>query len=386
MHQRAFTLIEILMYVAILTIVGVLVAETILPIITTFGKASTLRSLNDQGTRIIERLTREIRLAHGVDRNASTLEPSPGVLTLRTVVAHDDQTQIQRAFFKDSTSGALMLQEEGGTALPLSTDSIIEHLSFSDTVVIGKYATTEGLIGYWPLDEGNGTLAGDATGNGNNGTLMNMSEDDWENAKINTGLDFEGNDEQIFIPHNALLEPPNLTISLWAKFDGAHDMWIMAKKVFGQPLNYNRGYVLRTQNSDSTVYWAVGNDTGGRLLQAPYIPNQWYHIAGTYDGNEAKLYINGDLIDQGVLNGGIDYSNTGDVYVGNSSDGSFDLFGKLDEIRLYDRALSQEEIQALYRAEAITIEARLQKGSGRLFSEQTFRGTATLRSGYNEEE
>ncbi|MBT4362772.1 MAG: T9SS type A sorting domain-containing protein [Candidatus Marinimicrobia bacterium] len=130
--------------------------------------------------------------------------------------------------------------------------------------------------------------------------------------------------------------------------------------------NDNCSYITRFASSDGTFYLGYesnGNASfnlrkieGGTLnqvLYAPAEPDTWNHLVGTWDGVTQRIYLNGDLVDEAEFNWPLSTASTGNTiganYNGLSSPCSFD--GAIDEVRIYDRALTTHEIDSLYHLE-----------------------------------
>jgi beta-galactosidase len=140
-----------------------------------------------------------------------------------------------------------------------------------------------------------------------------------------------------------------LSFSVWAKFllGGTHN-----PRVFHKDENFT-GYQLYTPGLASgrqfnfTVYLeGVGyvsvESTGG------YSSGVWHHIAGTFDGVELKLYVNGMLVGTTAAVGSIAQTDV-PLAIGRNSNQATDHWrGDIDELRLYNRALSEEEVAVLY--------------------------------------
>lgn len=199
-----------------------------------------------------------------------------------------------------------------------------------------------GLIGYWSFDEGHGTQVNDLSGNQNNGTLINGPS--WTNGKVNGALELDGVNDYVTVPNSSILNvTSSLTISLWFR------------------LNTSSGYVDLLNKTGGSQYF-LGLDSG--LGNNPYFKagdtvteavitienGKWYHLVGVFDdtGNTNKIYVNGDLIVT-EANTGTTPTNSGPITIGAWDSGleSF-LDGKIDEVRLYSRALSDSEVQNLY--------------------------------------
>src|SRR5207249_9202817 len=128
-------------------------------------------------------------------------------------------------------------------------------------------------------------------------------------------------------------------------------------------VNGNAIYFGKTQygHNDYLLYFHGTSGVGGLIksggtelvIGGSYVPplNQWTHLALTYDGTSMKLYINGVLNDSAPKSGNIDGDNV-EFAIGGRADPNDHLFftGKIDEVEVFDRALSQAEIQAIYNA------------------------------------
>ena len=217
-------------------------------------------------------------------------------------------------------------------------------------VVLGKEGVldndvTNGLVGEWKFDEDAGTtstLTYDATGNGDDGTLVTSPTRATSTCKIANCLIFKGNN-YVSIPNSATLELRNaISIAAWvnpATSTASTQLAIMGKA--GEAV-----LSLSYGQSRLTVWAAAGGYSqamGGTVLSA----NKWYHIVGTFDGNQIKVYENG------VLKGTTNYNTT----IANSAnapniafDGSSLFKGPIDDVRVYNRALSAYEVGQLYNS------------------------------------
>ncbi|MBN1184131.1 MAG: hypothetical protein JXB49_17700, partial [Bacteroidales bacterium] len=200
---------------------------------------------------------------------------------------------------------------------------------------------TEGLVAYFPFN-GN---ANDETVNGNHGTVSGalLTSDRFGNP--NSAYSFDGiNDNITGNTNNWPFARLSRTISLWANISAIPNN---ANKLFleygiGDEHTYQSIYFQNTETyGKRVVYGAMYDDVNTPFN---YSINTWYNVIGTYDGTTAKIYINGDFIDGG--NKTTWNTLIGDYFFGGSWTGFF--FGLLDDIRIYNRVLSQEEILQLY--------------------------------------
>ena len=269
--EHSFTLVEMLFYTAILSVTALLVVEAILPMISSFSKARVVRSANQQGTFVMDRLVRTIQLADGIDLTQSTFDASPGKLTLKTVDEPGSSTRTTRTFSVDS--GALMLQEGSSTANTLTSGVQVTNLVFRNLALPAKLPDN-GLVGHWTFDEGSGTTANDASGLGNNGTLLNMnSVTDWVSGKLGGALRFNGSNASVSIPHSSSIN-----------FGAASDTYSMALWFKAYPRPVYKG----------------GSDAGGGSGQSIAVLNSYAYLgvsassgtcnATTKTGCELQIY------------------------------------------------------------------------------------------------
>lgn len=124
---KGFSLIEIIIYIAILAVISVLVVETIVGASEVFGKARVKRALTLEGRSAMERMMREIRLATSVDTVGSVFGGHPGRLKLNTVVSSSDSTPTVREFL---ISGKNVVLREGSQDISLLSSASTTNLVF----------------------------------------------------------------------------------------------------------------------------------------------------------------------------------------------------------------------------------------------------------------
>jgi len=219
---------------------------------------------------------------------------------------------------------------------------------------VPSYVPTNGLVGYWPFN-GN---ANDQSGNGNNGTVngATLTFDRYGNA--NNAYDFDGNNTHINVPLQQNLQG-NKTFSCWIKlplnFINPYCNFITAKN---QSLTLPNDYLSVNGNnpsyiSSNTVGYFYDGKTG---LSSSFNVNDnlWHNIILTHNYNlqEAKLYIDGIFINS-IISTNFSINSLVDrlVFGGDlNSDVSANaaLFGQLDDIGIWNRALTQQEITNMY--------------------------------------
>jgi hypothetical protein len=210
---------------------------------------------------------------------------------------------------------------------------------------------TAGQMGWWALDEGSGTTARDGSGKGHDGTLMNGAT--WADGKFGKAVKLNGDagGAYVQIPHDpGLCVDKEVTVSVWVnpeRTDGPNASGYSGIVAKG---NAPRSYSLYVR-ANGTLHFSTG--PGGAYIgttSVAAIPiNEWTHLAVKVEGGVHKYYLNGTLDATGgadvVLPGTAD---TGPLYLGRTAESNRELQGMIDEVHLYDFALTDEQIMDLY--------------------------------------
>jgi hypothetical protein len=204
-----------------------------------------------------------------------------------------------------------------------------------------------GLVGWWPGD-GN---ADDIIG-GNNGILQGAT---FANGEVGQAFSFDGSDDQIVVPHNANQNTGNqITINAWVNPNSSGHGRPIAQKRSSSNVG---GYTFETTYSpfgpDDGLQWAIWFGGTDQLLQTPanvLTNGTWQHVAATYDGAAMRIYVNGVEVASVAASGSIDPVSDAFVIGRNVTNTSFAWDGLIDEVQLFNRALSASEIQAIFNA------------------------------------
>jgi hypothetical protein len=209
---------------------------------------------------------------------------------------------------------------------------------------------TDGLISFWTFDDANreGDIIKDVWGN-NDGTA---AKNQIVEGKIGQAMEFEGSNDRVDCGNDPSLDLTDaLTIELWmmptAVGEGGPNAGPMCKaEAAVDPWSWQ----LRYNAPGGFMGFQFNASPGGSTwisVQENLEPDEWYHITGTFDGETARCYLNGVETDS-IAMGGI-VSGNGRVLIG--EDGWVNVFvGVVDEVRMYDRALTEAEILQNYNS------------------------------------
>jgi hypothetical protein len=204
----------------------------------------------------------------------------------------------------------------------------------------GRIDLDRGLVGWWKLD---GDLK-DATPYANDGTGSNVTPTVDRTGTANSAYDFTGaSDSYVSIPVGTAQQPTaQITLSLWAKVDG-------------NGANPPRAIIVSKNSSyidacfSGKVLFSLMLTTGQKLITGGSCGavGSWHHYAATYDGSTARLYEDGQQVASGAYTDPV-AENATPLYIGRYNGGGYTLNGAADDVRLYNRALSADEVTALY--------------------------------------
>ena len=233
--------------------------------------------------------------------------------------------------------------------------------SASASVTLGTANTTalsNGLVGYWTFDgpslNWKTNTVSDVSGNGNTGALVSLGTTTAPVVgKIAQALKFNGSSQYLAIPNSSSLTPATFTASSWIYVTGGENTYrdIVSKGGSG---TQSWAFQINT-TTNNTECWVSAN--GSTLVSAFGTTqftaasgnfNKWFHITCTYDGSTVRVYVNG--VQQGTASvSGTIFSSTNTITIGRWSGASTDFFrGSIDDVRIYNRALSAQEVALLY--------------------------------------
>jgi len=297
----------------------------------------------------------------------STLPPISDSGTRPIIVVNDD-TDTLRAFFTTQSGGNLYVTESARSPIAFGPPTAVIGGGVNDAtsakapwagrlVVLASngatqgvlMTTTPGLVGYWKMDDGRGNRARDFSGWGNDATLVGSPT--WIAVANGLALNLNGSTSDATVADQAGLDSANgLTLAAWIRPHALANQVLISRARVGS-IN---GYELAL-SSTGTVFARLNQASAGDAYRVDShtlysaTGTGWMHVAATYDGSRIRLYVNGVL--EGNVPGpsaiGTDPVALG---LGAQSDGTRLFNGALDEVRIYNRALTSTDIGALVSA------------------------------------
>ncbi len=214
-------------------------------------------------------------------------------------------------------------------------------------------ATDPNLVGWWKFDEGEGTSAVDWSGQSNHGTLMGGPK--WIAAYDGDGVKLDGGDDHVTLPIGPLISSlTSATFTAWVDFANAGGAW---QRIF----DFGSGtgsYIFLCPRTGTGGPLRLAITTGGgggeSLIDSPStLASGWHHVAATVEAAGMRLYVDGVVVASGPTT--VVPSDLGEPssnWLGRSQYGADGyLNASLDDFRIYDHVLSQDQIQETMRGD-----------------------------------
>jgi hydrogenase maturation factor HypE len=208
-------------------------------------------------------------------------------------------------------------------------------------VSVSNSQAASGLIAAYSFDQGTGSLAPDATGLGHTGTITGAT---WTSGgRFGGALVFNGSSAQVAVADTPDLDlTTGMTLEAWVRPTGLSGWRTVIMKEASNTLAYT--LYAHDQAPRPAGYIRVGGADRSAAGTAALALNTWTHIAATYDGAALRLYVNGTQAGSVNVTGSISMSDGALRIGGNAIWGEY-FQGSIDEVRIYNRALSAGEIQ-----------------------------------------
>ncbi len=218
----------------------------------------------------------------------------------------------------------------------VSCDDYLDDLSLQSGL-------TEGLVAYWPITESSGLLIKDSSDNGNDIVLTNTADPYFSTGHSNNVLLLGGTTRLGKVLNPTLLDQNNaLSACMWIKITGldpgeASNIITIFDKVFLSYTRINSNLTFSVADSTTSIYPIVTN----------IVPYQWFYLTVVYDGAVISIFIDGKKVKSEIINCIMAKPLTELTFASRGYQDSVSMEGALDEIRIYNRPLSQKEIKAL---------------------------------------
>ncbi|AKM77785.1 MAG: hypothetical protein UX70_C0001G0047 [Candidatus Wolfebacteria bacterium GW2011_GWB1_47_1] len=221
-------------------------------------------------------------------------------------------------------------------------DGGVDPSRFEQGSNLSLLAQASGLVGYWAFDETNGAVAADGSGRGHDG-ILSIGSPTWTAGKVDGAISFNG---------SSAVNAPG--VSTGVDFSKGHTMaaWFnpgslaVNANIF---LSFGLPYLSTHVSGNRAFHSASVGGTQKSINGATSLAmGNWYHIVGVYDNTGVKVYINGVLDGTLAITGADTVS--ANLCMGAHGCGSYWTTGKVDDVRVYNRPLSGNEIEVMYNA------------------------------------
>lgn len=253
-----------------------------------------------------------------------------------TALSEDDVKELYKQRASLDNKGNFFSQEFDEES---SGSNSVTNEGVYKTSELSEIGPGDGLVGWWRFDEGSGSTARDSAGD-NDGSLQNGPE--WvADSPTNGALEFSGDGDYVEInTADPWVGSSAITVSVWHKFD----------ELPSSNSTFLRGNFLIELRTDGDIRVRYHLDGSWRSDHYASLPseamNSWHHICAVWDGSNARIFING----------GVEEEISEDYNEVTDTDGSLTMpydssdypGGKMDDVRIYNLALSAEEVKVLY--------------------------------------
>ena len=387
-HSHAFTLIELLIVIAIIAILGSATVLVLNPVeiikqgrdgtritdveniqkslnLTLFNNPSLVDSLLStniylslpSGSCPLSPPTGYAYVCNATSANINKTDGTGWIpLTLQNMASlpTDPNSNFYYAFIANPTTKTFtvtaLLESEKQTKLSAAKDGGTDPGRFEkgDT---GLWSGASGLVGYWPMDEGTGTTTADLSENARIGTLT--GDPAWitsSNCKSGNCISFDGVDDKISLISQIALDKTNSSMSWWMKRSAPTRYECIFSRVNGG----SNGHI-EVNSSGRIRYESTTNNVSSGTFSTESLTydGSWHHYTIVFGTSNIIVYADGRLISQ--ISASADTVDFLIQHFGNQQSQVTYIYGNwltglLDEISFYNKALSMDEVQAIYNA------------------------------------
>jgi|GEM_PF-1303279 len=221
----------------------------------------------------------------------------------------------------------------------------VDEVSAAKSLGVTAPNRDEGLVGYWSFDEGKGDATKDSSKYGNDGKISGAT---WAKGIIGSALQFNGVSDYVNMrsPRSGSTDKA-VSVEAWIKPTGNN---VNANLVFAGPESHAFGIWIQSGRIFAGIWNSEGNQYSATSASSP-TPDQWCHVAMTCDldiGKVIRLYINGKLNCTSAAIGTAIRSSYATIDIGGRMPNLWYFNGLIDEVKMYNRARSEEEIRNSY--------------------------------------
>jgi hypothetical protein len=281
--------------------------------------------------------------------DTSSIIPENKVVGLNAVAGANAERPDLDNYVNDVCYGDLSCTMREGGCLP-GEKNVLNLYSDSNSHLTDSNYQPVGLVSEWRLEEDTGIVAADSF-DGNDGTLNGYGSDSNKgvDGKIGKALRFDGVQDYVEVLDNSNLESSEMTMGMWVRpTDWGHTpsghVSLISKRV-----DSSSGYFFFKLSSSNTLNVDFGSSA--ERWNTGYLPplNSWTYLTYTYDGAVGTLYVNGVYESNTLLGNGASIPSASALRIGaNSAADNYFFEGDMDEVSIYDRALTLGEVRGLY--------------------------------------
>lgn len=205
----------------------------------------------------------------------------------------------------------------------------------------GGSVVTAGLRAYWPLDDGSGTTAADASGQAPDGHLMNGAT--WTTGNTGSAVSFDGIDDHLDLGTGDFSLSDHLSVSLWVypRTTAPARQVLIQKGTYAHPfMLWLEGDRIRTCLRTTRTQYLTS--------QGSLTPGRWHHVVMTYNGSQRIIYIDGQEDTRDTVSGTLYVTASTHTTAGTNPSGSYPFQGAVDEIAVHGTALTPEQVAAMF--------------------------------------
>ena len=222
----------------------------------------------------------------------------------------------------------------------------IVFLVVASSLAWGQFPKT-GLVLYFTFEGGEGKTIEDDSENGNDAVVN--GDPQWVEGKYDNGLQFDGATDHLVVEHSPLFDFTEMTAAAWVNWSGlsAEHRFIICQ--------WNTVWIMRIDNEGHfSAVWTIDKMTVTSCLGGEFPQDEWQHVAIALKDGEQKIYRDGEVVTKDEDRGELSIGDA-NVFIGCSGTKGDKFGGIMDEVAVWNRALSENEITAAMLGSAIAV-------------------------------